>query len=140
MRAHLSGPVFEQLAVCHLLEIADDVLPAHRQRLRTQRDALVTAVATAVPRWRVPVPPGGLVLRCDLGAPVSNAVVDAAERRGCGWPPGRGSVPVTLSLTGCGCPSHIRSRFCRHAAEILAEAADTLPQAALDRQPSRLVV
>jgi DNA-binding transcriptional MocR family regulator len=140
MHAHLSGPVFEQLAVCHLLEIADDVLPAHRQRLRIQRDTLVTALATAVPRWRVPVPPGGLVLWCDLGAPVANAVVDAAERRGLRLAAG------PRFGTGYAFADRLRLPFThsietlRHAAEVLAEAADTLPQADLDRQPSRLVV
>src|SRR5262249_49003319 len=71
IRAHLSGPVLEQLAVCRLLDAADAALPAHRNRLRDQRDALVTALAAALPRWQVPVPPGGLVLWCGLPAPIS---------------------------------------------------------------------
>jgi DNA-binding transcriptional MocR family regulator len=59
MRAHLSGPVLEQLAACHLLDAAEAALPALRHRLRAQRDALVAAIATALPRWEVPVPAGG---------------------------------------------------------------------------------
>jgi DNA-binding transcriptional MocR family regulator len=140
VRAHLSGPVLEQLAACHLLEIADDALPAHRRRLRVQRDALVTAVTTAVPRWQVPVPPGGLVLWCDLAAPVSNALVDAAERRGLRLAAG------PRFGTGHAFADRLRLPYThpidtlQRAAEILAEATDTLPQADPDRQSPRLVV
>jgi DNA-binding transcriptional MocR family regulator len=47
-----------------------------------RRDALVAALAQHVPQWTVRVPDGGLVLWCDLGAPVSSALVGAAERHG----------------------------------------------------------
>jgi DNA-binding transcriptional MocR family regulator len=81
-RTQLSGPVLEQLAVCHLLDAADAVLPAHRERLRRQRDALVAALARRLPGWRVPVPAGGLVLWCTLPSASSSSLVAAAEARG----------------------------------------------------------
>ena len=140
MRAHLSGPVFEQLAARHLLEIADDVLPTHRRRLRIQRDALATAVATAVPCWRVPVPPGGLVLWCDLGAPVSNAVVDAAERRGLRLAAGPRFGTGYAFADRLRLPFTHSTEILQHAAEILAEVANTLPQADPGRHSSPLVV
>lgn len=82
VRAQLSGPVLEQLAACHLLDVADSALPARRDELRTRRDALAGALGAALPQWRVPVPAGGLVLWCGLPAPWANALVHAAQQRG----------------------------------------------------------
>lgn len=129
MRAHLSGPVLEQLAVCHLLDIADAALPAHRNRLRSQRDALVAALVAKLPHWQVPTPPGGLVLWCGLPAPVSNALVDAAVRRGLRLAAGH------RFGTGHAFADRLRLPYIhpidrlRRAAEILAEVTDTPPQA-----------
>lgn len=81
-RSQMSQPVLEQLAACQLLDAADAILPRYRDRLRAQRDALLRALAEQLPGWRVPVPPGGLVLWCSLPAPWSNALVSAAEQRG----------------------------------------------------------
>lgn len=78
----MSGPVLEQLAACHLLDAADRVLADRRAALRTQRDALLDALARHLPDWQVPVPQGGLVLWCSLPARLSSALVSAAESRG----------------------------------------------------------
>lgn len=81
-RTQLGTPVLEQLAVCHLLDVADDVLTAHRARLRRQRDVLVRALAARLPDWQVRTPAGGLVLWCELPAAVSSALASEALPRG----------------------------------------------------------
>jgi DNA-binding transcriptional MocR family regulator len=140
MRAQLAGPVLEQLAACHLLDAAEAALPALRDRLRAQRDALVAALATALPRWEVPVPSGGLVLWCGLPAPVSNALVNAAEQRGLRLAAGprfgsghafadRLRLPYTQAI-----------EILQRAVEILAQVANTLPQADPGSVAARLVV
>jgi len=140
VRAQLSGPVLEQLAACHLLDAAEGTLRAHRDRLRAQRDALVCALGAALPSWQVPVPPGGLVLWCGLPAPISNALVDAAQRRGLRLAAGprfgtghafgdRLRLPYTQPID-----------VLRRAVEILAETAGTLPATDPGSAQSRLVV
>jgi DNA-binding transcriptional MocR family regulator len=81
-RTQMALPVLEQLAACHLLDAADDVLTGARARLRTQRDALVGALHRALPDWRVRVPAGGLVLWCALPYPGSSSLAAAAEGHG----------------------------------------------------------
>ncbi len=77
-RMQLSLPVLEQLASCHLLDAIDAVLPAHRARLREQRDHLVAALRAQVPEWGVHVPTGGLVLWCQLPTDLSSSSLAAA--------------------------------------------------------------
>ncbi len=74
--------VLEQLTVARLLADADPILAARRLVLARHRDALVAAVTKQLPHWRVRVPGGGLVLWCDIGAPVSGPLVAAAEAQG----------------------------------------------------------
>lgn len=81
-RSQMGTPVLEQLAVCHLLERADDVLLPLRSRLRDQRAVLLEELARHLPDWHVRVPEGGLVLWCRLPAPTSSALVSAAGERG----------------------------------------------------------
>ena len=81
-RAQMSGPVLEQLAACHLLDAAADVLAARRAALRDQRRALLDALARQLPDWEAPVPPGGLVVWCRLPSGSSTTVVSAAAGRG----------------------------------------------------------
>ncbi len=140
MRAHLSGPVLEQLAACHLLDAAEAALPALRHRLRAQRDALVAALGTALPRWEVPVPPGGLVLWCGLPAPVSHALVNAAERRGLRLAAGSRFGTGHAFADRLRLPYTQPIEILRRAVEILTEVADTLPQADPGSAASRLVV
>ncbi len=81
-RTQLGTPVLEQLAVCHLLDAADEVLTAQRARLREQRAVLVAALSDRLPDWRVPVPAGGMVLWCELPGAFSSALVSEASALG----------------------------------------------------------
>ena len=53
-----------------------------------QRDALVAALAAALPDWRVTVPGGGVTLWAELDGPVSSALARAAEEVGVRLAPG----------------------------------------------------
>ena len=84
----LGAPVFEQLVLADLMDRADEVLPAHRERLLAGRDALVAAVREHLPEWRVRVPDGGLALWCELPDALGTATTAEAERRGVVVAPG----------------------------------------------------
>lgn len=88
-RAHddISTAVLDQLVVRELLEVDEEILLARRAILRTQRDAMLAAVARHLP-WRVDTPPGGLSAWADLGAPVSSALAAVALRHGVRIAPG----------------------------------------------------
>jgi DNA-binding transcriptional MocR family regulator len=77
-----ASPVVEQLVAAHLIEHIDDVVPARRGVLRDRRDLLLRLLGDAIPDWTCRVPDGGLVLWCDLGAPLSSRLVTAAEPYG----------------------------------------------------------
>jgi DNA-binding transcriptional MocR family regulator len=136
----MSGPVLEQLAACHLLDAAETTLRAHRDRLRAQRDALISALGAALPCWQVPVPPGGMVLWCGLPAPISNTLVGAAEQRGlrltAGPRFGTGHAFADRLRLPYAQPVDILQR----AVKILAQVADRLPQTHPGPTPLRLVV
>ncbi|HEU5037400.1 MAG TPA: PLP-dependent aminotransferase family protein [Nocardioides sp.] len=83
----LGAPVLEQLALVHLLR-DPAVLDANRTRLREQRDALVSAVATDLPEWTFRAPAGGLALWCRLPGQYGTAVAAEAEVRGAIVAPG----------------------------------------------------
>ncbi len=87
-RTHLSGPVLEQLAAVHLLDDLEPVVSWHRDRLREQRDALVTALSDALPQWDFRLPTGGLSLWCRLPGQTSTALAAAAPSRGLRLAPG----------------------------------------------------
>jgi DNA-binding transcriptional MocR family regulator len=78
----LGAPVLEQLVLLRLLEGSGATLPGHRERLREQRDALVSALRTHIPSWEFRVPTGGLALWCRLPEALGTAVAAAAERHG----------------------------------------------------------
>ena len=143
VRAQMSGPVLEQLAACHLLDADGSdgtALQGRRDLLRTQRDALVGALGAALPGWRVPMPAGGLVLWCQLPAPCSNALVDAAQQRGLRLAAG------PRFGTGHAFADRLRLPYTQpvdvlqRAVEILADVSDTLPQTDPGPGPSRIVV
>jgi DNA-binding transcriptional MocR family regulator len=86
------------------------------------------------------VPPGGLVLWCGLPAPISNALVDAAQRRGLRLAAG------PRFGTGHAFADRLRLPYTqpidvlRHAVEILAAVAGAVPAPDPGFAPSRLVV
>lgn len=83
----LGAPVLEQLVVTHLLTDAAG-LAATRERARSQRDALVAALAEHLPSWTVRVPRGGLSLWCELPTPSGTALAHAAQELGVVVTPG----------------------------------------------------
>ena len=81
-RGRLAEPVVDQLAACYLLDHIDELLAERRASLRLQRDALVGALARALPSWEVPVPAGGMVVWCRLPYAMSSAIAAAAPAYG----------------------------------------------------------
>ncbi|MGH4023184.1 MAG: aminotransferase class I/II-fold pyridoxal phosphate-dependent enzyme, partial [Pseudonocardiaceae bacterium] len=142
VRAQLSGPVLEQLAACHLLDAADaaGALQVRRDLLRTQRDALVSALGAALPRWQVPVPPGGLVLWCGLPEPWANGLVDAAQQRGLRLAAGPRFGTGHAFADRLRLPYTQPVEVLHRAVDILADITDTLPRTAPDPSPTRLVL
>lgn len=78
----LGTPVLDQLALARLLADPEPVVRAQRDRVREQRDALLSALAEQLPEWRVRRAPGGLSAWCQLPVPVASALTAEAERRG----------------------------------------------------------
>ncbi|BBB01513.1 putative transcriptional regulator [Actinacidiphila reveromycinica] len=73
----MGGSVLDQLLALDLLSAADGgPLPDRLVRLRGQRAALTAALAAELPHWRWQLPPGGLSLWVDLGAPVASALAE----------------------------------------------------------------
>ena len=60
----------------------DDFLAHRRALLRDRRDLLTGLLRTELPDWDIPVVHGGLSLWVGLGAPISSALAQAAQRRG----------------------------------------------------------
>ncbi len=84
----LGSPVLEQLVLARLLRNEDEILGAHRERLREQRDALAAALTRHLPEWKFRLPAGALSVWCELPLPVASTVALAAERRGVVVAPG----------------------------------------------------
>lgn len=112
VRLDLGAPVLEQLVLARLLDEPEPVVEAHRNRLRQQRDALLSALGDRLPDWTYRVPRGGLCLWCRLPEPLGTDVAVEAERRGVIVAPG----PV-FALAG-GLDHFIRIPWARPAAEL----------------------
>jgi DNA-binding transcriptional MocR family regulator len=67
----LGGAVLDQLVAAAVLPTLDALMPARLAGLKAQRDALLTALQTELPEWRVTEPQGGLSLWAELDAPMS---------------------------------------------------------------------
>lgn len=76
----LGAPVLEQLAAVHLMRRRTEILAVRREQLLAGRAALVAALSHHLPDWRFRLPAGGLSLWCELPAPVSTALCQAAAR------------------------------------------------------------
>ncbi|MEU2392734.1 PLP-dependent aminotransferase family protein [Streptomyces sp. NPDC007369] len=80
--ADMTGSALDQLVALTLLEREEQTLPARLAQLRDRREALVRALRRHTPQWTWRVPPGGLSLWVDLGAPVSSALAERAAAGG----------------------------------------------------------
>ncbi|GHE69732.1 GntR family transcriptional regulator [Streptomyces longispororuber] len=78
----LGGSVVDQLLALHLLGREAELVPARLALLRERRDALSAALAERLPGWTWRLPPGGLSLWVDLGAPVAAALAERALGHG----------------------------------------------------------
>ncbi|WP_458244628.1 aminotransferase class I/II-fold pyridoxal phosphate-dependent enzyme [Streptomyces sp. MAI_2237] len=81
----LAPPVLEQLVVLQLLarpQAFADVVDTQRERARTRRDALVTALRDELPGWSFRVPDGGLALWARTGDRPAREITALAERAG----------------------------------------------------------
>lgn len=78
----LGTPEFEQAVAVRLLERMPEILVQRAQLLGEGRDALVQALRTELPDWRVPDVPGGVCVWAELDAPLSSGLVMAARTRG----------------------------------------------------------
>ncbi|MFC9896931.1 PLP-dependent aminotransferase family protein [Nocardia sp. NPDC127579] len=78
----LGTPVMDQLATIHLLEHEDSILARRCAQLRSQRSALLAALAEDLPDWRVEAGPGGMSVWAQLPAPVSTALAATAPNHG----------------------------------------------------------
>ncbi|MFI0224946.1 MocR-like transcription factor YczR [Streptomyces lydicus] len=78
----MGGSVLDQLLALHLLARAGELLPLRLEQLRGQRAALAAALAEHFPQWTWRLPPGGLSLWADLGAPVAAALAEQARDHG----------------------------------------------------------
>ena len=78
----LGTPILEQLLVETLLDDFDAILDVRREQLRSGRDYLEKAIASAFPEWRVPRVDGGLTAWINLGTPVSSQLTLAARAEG----------------------------------------------------------
>ncbi|XVV14640.1 PLP-dependent aminotransferase family protein [Actinoplanes sp. CA-131856] len=84
----MASPVLEQLVAVRLMHQATQIVKARREELRIQRDALVTALRTALPEWSFVLPAGGVSLWAELDGPISSALSRAAEDVGVRLAPG----------------------------------------------------
>lgn len=73
----LAGPVLEQLVATALLDDVDAVLAERLAAVRRSRDALLAALARALPSWRCQRPAGGMVAWVEL--PTAGSTLLAAH-------------------------------------------------------------
>jgi DNA-binding transcriptional MocR family regulator len=78
----LGTPILEQLVTAELFAARDTIIEERRATLRTQRAAMVEALAAALPEWGFVVPAGGVNLWCDLPRAVASGLVRAAAPLG----------------------------------------------------------
>lgn len=136
----LGAPLMEQLVLARLLADPEPVASVQLDRLREQRDALVTALHDRLPDWRFRVPAGGMCLWVELPAPVGSMLAAEAERRGVSIAPG----PV-FAVEG-GLERYVRLPWTRPvdelraAVDVLAASWDAAVQGVGGRQPERVRV
>jgi len=93
----LGGAVLDQLVAAQVFPALDELMPARLAGLKASRDALLSALRTQLPEWRVTEPQGGLSLWAELDAPMSTSLSLLAAPAGVLVVPGsRFSVDGTL--------------------------------------------
>ena len=122
----VASPVFEQVVLADVLTDPAPVLAEQRLRLLEQRDRLVADLAERLPAWRVPSPPGGLVLWAELPTESSTRLAMAAERHGVLITPG------PRFFVGGGGERHLRLPYTQPA-EAAVRAVDGLVTAWTDQ-------
>jgi DNA-binding transcriptional MocR family regulator len=126
-RRQLTVGLLDQLVATLLVRDLDAVLEQRREQLRTQRDALLAALAELLPDWQVRPPAGGLSLWCALPPGLSSAALTAAAA-----PRGLLLAEGRAFGTGHAFDDHLRLPFTRPAAElraaveVLASLSETL--------------
>lgn len=119
----LGVPVLEQLVLTRLLTDGyDELVAVQRDRLREQRDALVTALRERLPGWTFRLPAGGMALWCHLPAAGATALSTEAERHGVLLAPGPSFAPEG------GLDRYVRLPYAIAAPE-LVEAVDRIADA-----------
>ncbi|MHC2998956.1 MocR-like transcription factor YczR [Microbacterium sp. HJ5] len=78
----LGTPEFEQAVAAALFGDFGEIAAQRSALLRAGRDALVGALETRIPQWRVPVTHGGVSLWIELDAALSSALVMDVRSRG----------------------------------------------------------
>ncbi|CCH86098.1 Putative transcriptional regulator/aminotransferase [Modestobacter italicus] len=126
-RRQLSVGLVDQLVATLLVRDLDAVLEHRRAQLRTQRAALLDALADQFPDWQVHPPAGGLSLWCRLPPGLSSAALTAAAA-----PHGLLLAEGRAFGTGHAFDDHLRLPFTRPApalrgaVEVLARLAEGL--------------
>lgn len=88
LRHDLGTAAFDQLVAAEVLRHHRHLFDESVQRLRRQRSAMLDALATHLPDWDVPVPPGGPNLWARLPRRASTSLVAAAAEEGLLLTPG----------------------------------------------------
>jgi DNA-binding transcriptional MocR family regulator len=85
----VGSPILDQLMAIEVLRRFDTLLPARRDWLRERRDALLSALASDRPQWRVTRPAGGMALWVKLpGGTTASALAARAVAHGVRVAPG----------------------------------------------------
>ncbi|WP_420113672.1 aminotransferase class I/II-fold pyridoxal phosphate-dependent enzyme, partial [Pseudactinotalea sp.] len=136
----LGTPVLDQLALARLLTDGAEVRAAHRERLREQREALLSALAEHLPEWHAPRAPGGLSAWCQLPTPVASALCASAEEHGVVIAPGSvfavdGRMESFVRIPWIRPPAQMREAVLR-----LADAWATTREIPLDGPDRRVTI
>jgi DNA-binding transcriptional MocR family regulator len=132
----LGTPDLEQAIATRVVGRLDEILPQRSALLRAGRDALVAALAAALPEWSVPTVHGGVALWVGLGAPLSSALVIDAAQHGLHLSPGprfavEGGHERRLRI-----PFTTEPRELERAVEILAASWQRVAAGAPHREPA----
>ncbi|KMS51829.1 DeoR faimly transcriptional regulator [Novosphingobium barchaimii LL02] len=117
----MATPVLEQLAVAALLENSPRDDMATWSDVRARRDQLIARLESALPHWRVSVPPGGFMLWAEMPRPEASALAAMARCLSLRITPG-----PRFGVNG--------------AFERFIRLPFTLPETALDRAVDRLIM